>query len=81
MPVHHIVFGRNENMTNPVVFKHTLSVGLLTLAQAIVLPLLATVLLVFYRWYFGAHVRSDPSSSCSCSCWSGGRSCCNPSAG
>lgn len=46
-------------MTNPVVFKHTLSVGLLTLAQAIVLPLFAAALLVFDRWYFSATFDAD----------------------
>jgi len=40
-------------MTNPVVFKHTLSVGLLTVAQAVALPILAGAQLVFLRWYFG----------------------------
>ena len=39
-------------MTNPVVLKHTLPVVLLTITQAVVLPCVATGLLVFERWYF-----------------------------
>ncbi|HEY6456511.1 MAG TPA: undecaprenyl-phosphate glucose phosphotransferase [Steroidobacteraceae bacterium] len=39
-------------MTNPVVFKHTLPVGLLTLSQSVALPVLAGALLVMHRWYF-----------------------------
>jgi putative colanic acid biosysnthesis UDP-glucose lipid carrier transferase len=41
-------------MTNPVVLKHTLPVVLLTIAQGAALPSLATLLLAFERWYFGA---------------------------
>jgi putative colanic acid biosynthesis UDP-glucose lipid carrier transferase len=41
-------------MTNPVVLKHTLPVVLLTIAQAVGLPLVATGLLAFECWYFGA---------------------------
>jgi putative colanic acid biosysnthesis UDP-glucose lipid carrier transferase len=41
-------------MTNPVVFKHTLSVGLLGLAQAIAMPVVAAGFLVLDRWLFGA---------------------------
>ncbi len=41
-------------MTNPVVFKHTLPVVLLSLAQAIALPIVACGLLVLIRWYYGA---------------------------
>jgi putative colanic acid biosynthesis UDP-glucose lipid carrier transferase len=40
-------------MTNPMVFKHTLPVGLLMLTQAVALPLLALALLLGLRWYFG----------------------------
>src|SRR5579864_7072112 len=40
-------------MTNPVVFKNTLPVGLLSLTQAVALPILAAGLLVLNRWYFG----------------------------
>jgi len=39
-------------MTSPLVFKNTLPVGLLSLTQAIALPLLAAALLVVMRWYF-----------------------------
>ncbi|HKT75080.1 MAG TPA: undecaprenyl-phosphate glucose phosphotransferase [Steroidobacteraceae bacterium] len=39
-------------MTNPVVFKHTLPIALLTVAQATALPLLAVASLIFDRWYF-----------------------------
>jgi putative colanic acid biosynthesis UDP-glucose lipid carrier transferase len=39
-------------MTNPVVFKQTLRVGLLGLAQSLALPLLAGVLLACEMWYF-----------------------------
>jgi putative colanic acid biosysnthesis UDP-glucose lipid carrier transferase len=39
-------------MTNPVVFKHTLRVGLLSLAQTLVLPVAACVLLACEMWYF-----------------------------
>ncbi len=39
-------------MTNPVVFKHTLPIGLLSVAQTFVLPVLAAALLVFERWCF-----------------------------
>jgi putative colanic acid biosynthesis UDP-glucose lipid carrier transferase len=41
-------------MTNPVVLKHTLPVVLLMIAQAIALPCVATALLAFDCWYFGA---------------------------
>src|SRR5690242_20464725 len=41
-------------MTNPVVLKHTLPVVLLTIAQGVMLPAVATGLLAFERWYFGA---------------------------
>ncbi|HVO45949.1 MAG TPA: undecaprenyl-phosphate glucose phosphotransferase [Steroidobacteraceae bacterium] len=39
-------------MTNPVVFKQTLPVGLLSLAQAVSMPILAAACLVIDRWYF-----------------------------
>jgi putative colanic acid biosynthesis UDP-glucose lipid carrier transferase len=38
-------------MTNPVVFKHTLPVGLLTVTQVVALPLLAAAFLLLDRWY------------------------------
>jgi putative colanic acid biosynthesis UDP-glucose lipid carrier transferase len=41
-------------MTNPVVLRHTFPVVLLTIAQAIALPVIAAVLLAFDRWFFGA---------------------------
>jgi putative colanic acid biosynthesis UDP-glucose lipid carrier transferase len=41
-------------MTNPVVLKHTLRMVLLTIAQAIALPCVATGLLAFEGWYFGS---------------------------
>ncbi|HEY3785422.1 MAG TPA: undecaprenyl-phosphate glucose phosphotransferase [Steroidobacteraceae bacterium] len=40
-------------MTNPVVFKNTLPVGLLSLTQSVSLPLLAAAFLVLTRWYYG----------------------------
>ena len=40
-------------MTNPVVLKHTLPMVLLTVAQAIALPFVATALLALERLYFG----------------------------
>jgi putative colanic acid biosynthesis UDP-glucose lipid carrier transferase len=40
-------------MTNPVVLKHTLPMVLLTVAQAIALPCVATALLALERVYFG----------------------------
>src|SRR5579864_297935 len=40
-------------MTNPVVLKHTLPMVLLTVAQAIALPCVATALLALERLYFG----------------------------
>ncbi|HET9388055.1 MAG TPA: undecaprenyl-phosphate glucose phosphotransferase [Steroidobacteraceae bacterium] len=40
-------------MTNPVVFKNTLPVGLLSLTQAVSLPILAGAFLVLDRWYLG----------------------------
>ncbi|MGH8140713.1 MAG: undecaprenyl-phosphate glucose phosphotransferase [Steroidobacteraceae bacterium] len=45
-------------MTNPVVFKHTLPVGLLSLSQAIALPVLAGALLVFDGWYFDVELNA-----------------------
>src|SRR5258705_304909 len=39
-------------MTNPVVFKGALSVGLLHLTQSIALPAIAVVSLLADRWYF-----------------------------
>jgi putative colanic acid biosynthesis UDP-glucose lipid carrier transferase len=41
-------------MTNPVVFKPTLTVAFLTITQAIAMPLLAGAFLVLERWYFRA---------------------------
>jgi putative colanic acid biosynthesis UDP-glucose lipid carrier transferase len=41
-------------MTHPLVLKHTFPVVLLTIAQAIALPVIAAALLAFDRWYFGA---------------------------
>jgi putative colanic acid biosynthesis UDP-glucose lipid carrier transferase len=46
-------------MTNPVVFKHTLPIGLLTLTQAVALPVLAGLLLVLESWYFGVSFNGD----------------------
>ena len=40
-------------MTNPVVFKHTLTVGLLSVAQGMALPVLACVLLTWETWFYG----------------------------
>jgi putative colanic acid biosynthesis UDP-glucose lipid carrier transferase len=40
-------------MTNPVVFKQTLRVGLLSVAQRAVLPIMACALLAFDMWCFG----------------------------
>src|SRR5205085_12434548 len=49
-----VSYGYDGGMTNPVVLKHTLPMVLLTIAQAIALPCVATVLLATDRWYFGA---------------------------
>jgi putative colanic acid biosynthesis UDP-glucose lipid carrier transferase len=40
-------------MTNPVVFKQTLRIGLLSVAQSIALPVLAAMLLACEMWYLG----------------------------
>src|SRR5579871_4601698 len=40
-------------MTNPLVFKHTLRMGLLSLVQSLGLPLLAGLLLALEMMYFG----------------------------
>src|ERR1700722_19561182 len=40
-------------MTSPVVFKHTLGIGLLSMAHAIALPVVAVLALVVERWCFG----------------------------
>jgi putative colanic acid biosynthesis UDP-glucose lipid carrier transferase len=40
-------------MTNPLVFKRTLRVGLLSVAQGVALPVLACLLLAGQTWYYG----------------------------
>ncbi len=40
-------------MTQPMVFKDTLGVGLMTVARVVALPLLAVAMLLITRWYFG----------------------------
>jgi len=46
-------------MTHPVVFKHTLPIGLLAVAQVVALPLLAGALLLLARWYFNVAFNED----------------------
>src|SRR5579863_1532084 len=45
-------------MTNPVVFKQTLPVGLLSLAQAIALPMLAAAILIVEAWFLKVPIES-----------------------
>jgi putative colanic acid biosynthesis UDP-glucose lipid carrier transferase len=45
-------------MTNPVVFKQTLPVALLTVTQAVALPIIAASLLAIERLYFGVALNS-----------------------
>lgn len=46
-------------MTQPMVFKDTLGVGLLTIARAVALPVIAAGTLLLARWYFGVAFDED----------------------